>query len=285
MLSVFATIMVSLTFICSVQAAEYGIDFSQSVSLSQMQCVHSNGLFISMRVFHDGGGGACDGPGLQALQFAYQAGFSGGIMPYIFPNPVSMVSGAYTPQAQVQGAVYCTGSTGFDGVYWLDIEVDPNNPWPDCGTSSSYILDMIGELAKFNSNVGIYTSRYEWQAVTCQSEETEDGRARTVAFQQKLGNVFEKTRPIREAYMTKHANASKKDPIAERIATNETFKNLYSTPYPGGVNIFLWYAHYDANPSFSDFTPFGPFKSPFAKQYNDNCGWCGINSDCDWCPI
>ena len=28
----------------------------------------------------------------------------------------------------------------------------------------------------------------------------------------------------------------------------------------------LWYAHYDNNPSFSDFSPFGGWKEPYAKQ-------------------
>eukprot|EP00330_Aristerostoma_sp_ATCC50986_P007645 CAMPEP_0114589620 /NCGR_PEP_ID=MMETSP0125-20121206/12031_1 /TAXON_ID=485358 ORGANISM="Aristerostoma sp., Strain ATCC 50986" /NCGR_SAMPLE_ID=MMETSP0125 /ASSEMBLY_ACC=CAM_ASM_000245 /LENGTH=182 /DNA_ID=CAMNT_0001786615 /DNA_START=61 /DNA_END=609 /DNA_ORIENTATION=- len=37
----------------------------------------------------------------------------------------------------------------------------------------------------------------------------------------------------------------------------------------------LWYAHYDNNPSFSDFTPFGGFTKPYAKQYLGTQDICG----------
>jgi hypothetical protein len=32
-----------------------------------------------------------------------------------------------------------------------------------------------------------------------------------------------------------------------------------------GNNLPLWYAHYDKNPSFSDFKTFGGWKTPWAK--------------------
>lgn len=46
----------------------------------------------------------------------------------------------------------------------------------------------------------------------------------------------------------------------------------------------LWYAHYDQNPSFSDFSPFGGWTKPNIKQYWDSVGMCGINADADWYP-
>jgi GH25 family lysozyme M1 (1,4-beta-N-acetylmuramidase) len=46
----------------------------------------------------------------------------------------------------------------------------------------------------------------------------------------------------------------------------------------------LWYAHYDQNPSFSDFSSFGGWTSPNIKQYWDSVGICGINADADWYP-
>ena len=46
----------------------------------------------------------------------------------------------------------------------------------------------------------------------------------------------------------------------------------------------LWYAHYDQNPSFSDFSPFGGWTTPSIKQYWDSVGFCGIGSDADWYP-
>jgi len=41
----------------------------------------------------------------------------------------------------------------------------------------------------------------------------------------------------------------------------------------------LWYAHYDANPSFSDFTPFGGWTKPAMKQFGGNANVCGANVD------
>ena len=35
------------------------------------------------------------------------------------------------------------------------------------------------------------------------------------------------------------------------------------------------YAHYDNKASFSDFTPFGGWKEPWAKQYNGDITVCG----------
>lgn len=46
----------------------------------------------------------------------------------------------------------------------------------------------------------------------------------------------------------------------------------------------LWYAHYDGNPSFSDFNPFGGWTSPTMKQYADSVGFCGLNADADYRP-
>ena len=44
----------------------------------------------------------------------------------------------------------------------------------------------------------------------------------------------------------------------------------------------LWYAHYDYNPSFSDFQPFGGWSSPQVKQYSDSVSFCGISADADF---
>lgn len=50
-----------------------------------------------------------------------------------------------------------------------------------------------------------------------------------------------------------------------------------------GVSQFpLWYAHYDNNPAFSDFTPFGGWSSPTMKQYNGGATVCGAWVDSDF---
>lgn len=43
----------------------------------------------------------------------------------------------------------------------------------------------------------------------------------------------------------------------------------------------LWYAHYDGNANFGDFSPFGGWTTPFMKQYWDSIGFCNVNADAD----
>jgi hypothetical protein len=44
----------------------------------------------------------------------------------------------------------------------------------------------------------------------------------------------------------------------------------------------LWYAHYDNNPSFSDFVQFGGWKAPSIKQYVGDATVCGVDIDKDF---
>eukprot|EP00026_Physarum_polycephalum_P020279 Phypoly_transcript_22757.p1 GENE.Phypoly_transcript_22757~~Phypoly_transcript_22757.p1 ORF type:complete len:165 (-),score=20.16 Phypoly_transcript_22757:88-582(-) len=54
--------------------------------------------------------------------------------------------------------------------------------------------------------------------------------------------------------------------------------------YTGGSSFPLWYAHYDGNPSFSDFSPFGGWTSPAIKQYQGSTNLCGCGVDYNWYP-
>ena len=52
----------------------------------------------------------------------------------------------------------------------------------------------------------------------------------------------------------------------------------------GGSSFPLWYAHYDNNPSFSDFSPFGGWNQPAIKQYVGDAVVCGAGVDKNWYP-
>jgi GH25 family lysozyme M1 (1,4-beta-N-acetylmuramidase) len=52
-----------------------------------------------------------------------------------------------------------------------------------------------------------------------------------------------------------------------------------STSYSYGSNLPLWYAHYDNNPSFSDFSAFGGWSSPHTKQYAGDVTLCSAGVD------
>jgi hypothetical protein len=41
----------------------------------------------------------------------------------------------------------------------------------------------------------------------------------------------------------------------------------------------LWYAHYDDNPSFSDFAAFGGWAHPSIKQFAGTTSLCGAGVD------
>jgi hypothetical protein len=46
----------------------------------------------------------------------------------------------------------------------------------------------------------------------------------------------------------------------------------------------LWYAHYDNNPSFSDFSTFGGWTKPNIKQFAGDVTVCGAGVDKDFYP-
>jgi hypothetical protein len=54
--------------------------------------------------------------------------------------------------------------------------------------------------------------------------------------------------------------------------------------YTGGSAYPLWYAHYDGNPSFADFSPFGGWTRPAIKQYQGSTNICGCGVDYNWYP-
>mmetsp|Transcript_6561 Transcript_6561/g.19919 ORF Transcript_6561/g.19919 Transcript_6561/m.19919 type:complete len:226 (+) Transcript_6561:78-755(+) len=59
---------------------------------------------------------------------------------------------------------------------------------------------------------------------------------------------------------------------------------IMGSSYTGGSRYPLWYAHYDNNPSFSDFQAFGGWSSPAIKQYQGNVNLCGCGTDLNWYP-
>eukprot|EP01113_Clastostelium_recurvatum_P003697 TRINITY_DN11615_c0_g1_i1.p1 TRINITY_DN11615_c0_g1~~TRINITY_DN11615_c0_g1_i1.p1 ORF type:complete len:229 (+),score=34.92 TRINITY_DN11615_c0_g1_i1:121-807(+) len=55
--------------------------------------------------------------------------------------------------------------------------------------------------------------------------------------------------------------------------------------WTGLSNLPLWYAHYNNQQNFDDFTPFGGWTKPSIKQYADGPGLCGADgADRNWRP-
>jgi len=57
-----------------------------------------------------------------------------------------------------------------------------------------------------------------------------------------------------------------------------------SLSYSYGSSLPLWYAHYDNNPSFSDFSSFGGWNTPWAKQYAGDATVCSMGVDKNYAP-
>ena len=49
-------------------------------------------------------------------------------------------------------------------------------------------------------------------------------------------------------------------------------------------NLPLWYAHYDKNPSFDDWTAFGGWSHPTIKQYQGTTPMCDASVDLNYKP-
>lgn len=62
--------------------------------------------------------------------------------------------------------------------------------------------------------------------------------------------------------------------------------NSQWTPITGSTTKFgsypLWYAHYDNNPSYSDFYAFGGWTAPVRKQYMGTTSFCGASVDLNY---
>ncbi|XP_065831623.1 probable GH family 25 lysozyme 2 [Oscarella lobularis] len=59
---------------------------------------------------------------------------------------------------------------------------------------------------------------------------------------------------------------------------------IMGNDYTEGHSAPLWYPHYDNNPSFSDFEPFGGWSKPAIKQYDGNAFVCGAGIDKNYYP-
>ena len=64
------------------------------------------------------------------------------------------------------------------------------------------------------------------------------------------------------------------------------WENIFGSPSncPGHGALPLWYPHYDKDPSFSDFKPFGGWTKPTIKQYENTHYVCGAGVDTNWYP-
>jgi len=68
------------------------------------------------------------------------------------------------------------------------------------------------------------------------------------------------------------------------VYTSESQWSPIMGDYSAGSPYPLWYAHYDDQPNFGDFSPFGGWGHPAIKQYQGTSSVCGAGVDLNWYP-
>jgi len=70
------------------------------------------------------------------------------------------------------------------------------------------------------------------------------------------------------------------------VYTSSTQWSPIMGTYNGGSTMRLWYPRYQnpPQPNFNDFTAFGGWSTPWAKQYVGDTTICGVGADLNWTP-
>lgn len=87
------------------------------------------------------------------------------------------------------------------------------------------------------------------------------------------------------AYIAQLADAVRANGIAPGVYASSSMWNSIAGADCKSVSAdSLWYAHYDGNPSFSDWSSFGGWSKPAMKQYSGSGSLCGVGVDSNWYP-
>jgi len=86
------------------------------------------------------------------------------------------------------------------------------------------------------------------------------------------------------AFISSMINQAKALGINLGVYTSNSQWSPITGGWTGASALPLWYAHYDSNPSFSDFSAFGGWNTPAIKQYVGDASVCGAGIDKNWYP-
>ncbi|EGC32614.1 hypothetical protein DICPUDRAFT_81570 [Dictyostelium purpureum] len=194
-------------------------------------------------------------------------------------------SGIDISQAASVGFFQCAKNAGFDFAivrgYCSTGEIDPNGaqsiinardagveyvdsylfPCSSCGNGAGQAVSLVNHLKDTGANFGMI-----WLDIEGPGLYWGDDQGANQAFFNELISGLESV----GAHIGIYTSESQWIPIMGDWA--------------GGASYPLWYAHYDGNPSFSDFSPFAGWSSPAIKQYNDQGLNCGVGADLNWYP-
>jgi len=133
-------------------------------------------------------------------------------------------------------------------------------PCPTCGKSAAtQVTEAVNYLRSFNAKYGTFWLDIEGPQYWSSQGNNRQFFTELVSQAQSMGQT-----------VGVYTSASQWGPIMGN--------------WNGGASLPLWYAHYDNNPSFSDFSPFGGWNRPAMKQYNGDVTVCGAGVDQNWYP-
>ncbi|KAK5577205.1 hypothetical protein RB653_002145 [Dictyostelium firmibasis] len=144
------------------------------------------------------------------------------------------------------------------GIEYVDVYLFPCF---SCGNGAGQAESMVNYLKGYNANYGMV-----WLDIEGPGVYWSDDQSANIDFFESLVSGLQAV----GAHIGIYTSASQWEPIMGG--------------YTGGSGFPLWYAHYDGNPSFSDFSPFGGWGTPSIKQYDDTGDSCGLGFDLNWYP-
>lgn len=128
-------------------------------------------------------------------------------------------------------------------------------PCPKCGNPLKQVQDMVG-LNLDVKMIWLDIEIFNWF----------DDKNRNRRFFEDLLSALEHYLPI-------------------GVYTNQNnWSVIMGSDYNGGSSFPLWYAHYDGQPSFADFKPFGGWHNPTIKQFAGDENICESSIDVNWKP-
>ena len=166
---------------------------------------------------------------------------------YMFPCPTCSASAASQMQ-QLTSYLSANCASAFSGRVWLDIE--GSQYWySSTSTNKDWYEALVDSCKTYGVDCGVYSSSSQWSSIFGSSSYSY-GSSKLLSTHLMIFNL----------------------------------DLLLSTEHSSFVGNPLWYAHYDNKPSFSDFSSFGGWKTPYAKQYQGDYTLCGFDVDLDYAP-
>jgi len=166
--------------------------------------------------------------------------------------------------------------------------VDPNcphtiyNAWD--GGAAHVDIYMFPDPSKGNPEGQVTTLLNYLAGYNIHNRGTPPGSYGMLWFDIEGTQYWQSSQSENQAFFNGLVSAGRSAGISMGVYTSKSQWEPIMGNWAGGSSLPLWYAHYDNNPSFSDFSPFGGWSRPSIKQYLGTSSVCGAGVDKNWYP-